>query len=100
MAYYIVPTGNETAGIYEMFKYVTNVATEGLFFLVMIIVIWIIAFLATKQYSNSRAFFFASFFCSILSMILATLDLLAPRFMYLFIIFTAIGFVWLKLETG
>lgn len=98
MAYYTEPTGNDTKGVFEFFNYVNATATGGLFFPVIIFVIWIISFLAIKQYSTSRAWTFASFFCSVLSIILAVMNLIAPVFMYFFIIFTAIGLVWLKLE--
>jgi len=95
--YYTPPTGNETAGFYELFGFI-NRTTSSIFFFTMLIAIWVISFLSMKQYSNSRAFFFASFFCAILSIVAAVLDYLAPRYMYLFIILTAIGLIWLKLD--
>lgn len=98
MTYYTEPVANDTTGIYEFFSYINNTATEGLFFAVIIFVIWIVAFLAVKQYSTSRAWTFASFFCAVLSIILAILNVLSSKLMYFFIIFTAIGLVWLKLE--
>jgi hypothetical protein len=96
--YYIVPTGNETAGMYEIFKFVGVSATEGLLFPVMLLVIWIVSFMALKQYSTSRAFAFASFFCTILGIFLAVMDLMAPKWMYLLVFLTVVGLVWLKLE--
>lgn len=98
MVYYQVPTGNETAGLYEIFKYIGGTATEGLFWSVILLVIWVISFLALKHYSTSRAWTFASFFCAVLGIILAVMDYLAPKWMYLAIILTIVGFVWLKLE--
>jgi len=98
MAYYPTPTNNDTQGIYEYFNYVNNVA-DGLFFPVIIFVIWFISFFAIKQYSTSRAWTFASFFCSILAMTLTVLNLINSKFMYAFFIATVIGFVWLKLES-
>ena len=99
MSYYNIPTGNQTAGFYEIFKYVSGDVTNGLFFPVILLVVWIIAFLGLKQYSTSRAWTFASFFCAILSIIMGVLDLINPRWMYLTIMMTLIGFIWLKLET-
>lgn len=96
--YYVQPTGNETKGFYELFGYIGRTATEGLFWPVILLVIWIVSFLAMKQYSTSRAWTFASFFCSILAIPLAVLDYIAPKWMYLVIMLTLIGFVWLKLE--
>ena len=98
MSYYQVPTGNETNGFYELFKYIGISATAGLFWPVMLLVIWIVSFMAFKNYSTSRAWTFASFFCSILGIMLATLDYMAPNWMYLTIFMTLVGFVWLKLE--
>jgi len=97
MAYYPVAAGNDTSGIYEFFRFV-NTTSDGLFFTVILFVVWIIGFLAIKQYSTPRAWTAASFLCAILSILLTVVDLVAPRFMYVFLILTAIGLVWLKLE--
>ena len=97
--YFAVPNYNQTAGFYEIFKFVGVTSTAGLFWPVMLMVTWVISFMALKGYSTSRAFTFASFFCSVLGIIMATLDFMAPRWMYLSIMLTLIGFVWLKLET-
>ena len=95
--YYTQPTGNETKGFYEIFGYIGSV-TGGLFWPIMLFVVWIIAFMALKQYSTSRAWTFASFFCGVLGIFLAVLDYMSPRWMYLFVFLTLVGFVWLKLE--
>ena len=100
MAYYNVPTGNETNGLYELFKFIGVTATGGLFWPVMLLVIWIVGFMAMKQYSTSRAWTFASFFCAILGIMLGVMDYISPKWMYLCIFLTVIGFVWLKLETN
>lgn len=96
--YYPMPTGNQTEGLYEIFKYVGVTATGGYFFPVILLVIWIVSFLALKQYSSSKAFTFASLFCSILGIMLAVLDLMSPRWMYMVVFMTVVGLVWLKLE--
>lgn len=98
MTYYNTPTGNETSGFYEIFKFVAIDTTEGLFFPVILFVIWLVAFMGLKGYSNSRAWTFASFMCTILGMMMAVLDLISPKWMYLTVFLTVIGFVWLKLE--
>lgn len=94
---YPVPTLNDTAGAFEYFNFVNNSA-DGLFFPAILLVIWIIVFLASKGFSSSRAWTFASFVTMVLSILLAVADLVAPRYMYLAIFLTAIGAVWLKLE--
>lgn len=96
--YYSTPTYNDTAGVYEMFHWINASPSEGLFFPIILFVIWIVSFLALKQYSTARAWTFASFFCSILSIMMAVLDLINSKIMYLCIFLTLVGFVWLKLE--
>jgi len=100
MTYFVTPTGNDTAGFYELFKFVAVSGTDGLLWPVMLLVIWVVSFMAFKNYSTSRAWTFASFFCSILGIMMAVLDYMAPVWMYLCIILTVIGFVWLKLEAN
>ena len=99
MVYYDVPTGNETAGMYELYKYIGVKATAGLFWPVMLLVIWIVAFISLKNYSTSRAWTFASMLSAVLSIFMAVMDYISPRWMYLCIFLTAIGLVWLKLDT-
>ena len=98
MVYFTTPTVNETKGFYELFQFIGISATEGLFWPVMLLVIWVVSFMAFKNYSTSRAWTFASFFCSVLGIILAVLDYMSPNWMYLCIFLTLVGFVWLKLE--
>lgn len=98
MTYYNTTLTNESLDIYGIFKLVGSEPTGGLFWAVILLVIWVISFMALKQYSTSRAWTFASFFCSILSIFLVLMEYLAPKWMYFVIILTLIGFVWLKLE--
>lgn len=81
-------------GIFEL----VNSNTEGYFFPVIIMIIWVITFVATKQFSSAKAFTYASFLGMILSIILSVIDLMSPRWMYLMIVLTAMGAVWLKFE--
>jgi hypothetical protein len=96
--YYATPTYNDTAGMYEFFGWVNRSPSEGLLFPILLLVIWIVSFLSLKEYSTARAWTFASFFCSIISILLAVIDYINPKFMYLCIFLTVVGFVWLKLE--
>lgn len=95
--YYTPPTQNESTGILELFTYVNN-TVDGLFFLVMLFIVWIVTFIATKNYSSDRAFTYASFICIVLAIPLAVLNLIGPQWMYLFMILTGVGVVWLKLS--
>ncbi len=94
------PTSNETIGIYEYFQYVNDIATGGLFFPLILSVIWIIVFINTLPFKAPRAWTIASFLTTSLSMILAVLNLVNVKYMYLSMFFLAIGAVWLKLDTN
>jgi len=96
---YDMPTMNDTGGIYEIFRF-TNAQADGFFLPVILLVIWILIFMATKQYSASKAWTAASFVTGLLAIPLAILELIAPRYMYLAIFLTVAGFLWLKLEDG
>ena len=97
MAYYVEPTSNDTIGIFEFFNYVNSVA-GGLFFPVILLVIWIVTFVGTKQYTTSRAWTIASTIISFISIPLAVAGLIAPRWMYMSFVLLAVGVLWLKLE--
>lgn len=94
---YTTPTINDTQGFFEYFSYINSVA-GGIFLPVMLLVVWIVVFIASKGFSTSRAWTFASFMTMILSMILAVMDLVSPRYMYLALFMVGAGAVWLKLE--
>ena len=98
MAYYVEPTSNDTLGFYEFFNYINETATGGLFFPVILLVIWVITFIGTKQYSTSRAWTSASVVSGFLSIPLAIGGLISPRWMYLLFVFIAAGVLWLKIE--
>lgn len=90
-------TINDTKGFTEFFKYV-NVVSDGLFFPLSLLSIWVIIFFAFKNFGSSRSWTTASAICAFLSIPLAVAGLMAPRFMYLCIFLFAMGVVWLKLE--
>lgn len=97
--YYAPPNRSDTEGFFELARY-TNTVSGGALFPMLLMAVWMIVFIATKQFSGSKAFTYASFVCAILSIPLALLELLNPRFMYAFGILLAIGIIWLKLEGG
>ena len=98
MVYYELPDTNQSSGIYDMFKFIGGTPTGGLFWASMLLVIWVITFMAIKQYSTSKAWTYSSFFCSILAIFMAVMNYLSPKWMYLTIFMTLVGFIWLKLE--
>jgi len=99
------PNQTDMIGIFELFRYINN-SVEGLFFPVMLLVIWIVSFIALlfsgsiERPSAAKAWTFASFFVTILSMPLVILGLVAQRYMYISIILLGIGALWLILESG
>lgn len=103
--WFIEPNSSDTGGAFQFFRF-TNNAVEGLFFPVILLVIWVISF-TTMLFSGSymrpsaaKAWTFASFFTMILSIGLVVLDLVAPKWMYVAIVLTGIGVLWLIIEQG
>lgn len=99
MAFYPMPTNNQTQDITSFFGYV-NTLTDGLFFAMLMMVIWVIIFIASKQYDTPRAWTAASLICSFLAVPLSVGGLLAPWIMYMLFVFSAGGLLWLKLDKG
>ena len=110
---YVMPNASDTKGMFELFRYINNIQRVGqaepigLFFPVMLLVIFFISFISLLGFgysrgttSASKALTFSSFFVSILAMMLATMNLLAHRWMYLSIIATGLGAIWLILENA
>lgn len=91
----IYPQPNGT--IWGMDSYITYiVSVESMFFVVLLAVIWIIIFVATKSYSSSRAFTYASFISFILAVPITLMGWMATKFMYLALLFLAIGLIWIR----
>jgi len=104
MTWYEMPNATDSQGLYEFFGYV-NKLSNSLFFPVMLVVVWFISFVGTfnvlgrDRPAGARAFTFASFLISVLSIMLAIMGFLASKFMYLSFILVAIGVLWLKAES-
>ena len=100
--YYPVPSANDTRDMLSIFQWISNFATEGLFFPVMILVIWVVQFIGVLAEGRraSRAFVFASFSATILSIILGILAMMAQKWIYLLILMTSLGIFWIKLATA
>lgn len=90
---YAAPNGT-IWGLDSYMNYVVGV--EPLFFPVILAVIWIIVLVATKSYSTSRAFTYASFVAFILSVPIVILGWMANRYMYLALIMTAAGIIYIR----
>ena len=97
--YYDVPNITDTRDFLSVFQFISNEATQGLFFPVMIFVIFIVQFIGVLSEGRpaSRAFVFASFTATILSIILGILAMMAQKWIYLLILMVSLGAFWIKL---
>lgn len=94
--YYSYPNATDSESFFTLFRYV-NTGVEGVLASGLLFVIWGIAFIAGKQFGTEKAFTFASFFAAILAIPLAVFGFINPAIMYIFLILTAGGAVWIKL---
>lgn len=100
--YYPIPTPNQTRDLLEIFRFVSNDLTGGLFFPLIILAIWVIQFIGVLAEGRpaSRAWVFASFSATILSIILGILALMESKWIYLLIIGVSLGAFWIKLSSA
>lgn len=101
---YAMPNVTATSGLLGFTSYI-NDSAGGLFFPVTLLCIFVIIFISLlssegRYNSGSRAWTFSSFVTFILALPLATLGLLASKFMYLSIIMLGLGAVWLVLSNS
>jgi hypothetical protein len=81
-------------GAKSYFDWVQEVS-NGSFFASILLGLFIIMFMIFKgATSNGKAFIGASFICMVFAILLTTLGWLAPMYMYITIVLTAIGAVW------
>lgn len=101
MVYQVLNT-TDTQDLYTLFRYINNSATEGLFFPIMLLVIWSIGFLGVLADGKplSRGFTFSSFICSIIAILLVIMNVLNPMYMYFLFVLTAIGIFWSYTTSG
>ena len=95
-----VPNTTQTQDIFEIAKFVNNDASGGIFFPIMLLVVWMIAFIGSISEGRGaiRAWIYANFACSILAIILGLLGFLQATFIYFFIILLAFGVLLAKLQ--
>ncbi len=99
--WYNLSNASDATDLFHYFSYVNNIA-DGLFFPVILLVVWVISFMATFTLGGSKnvakGFIFSTFFVTILGSMLAIMGLLNPKYMYLPIILLAFGVLWLRLS--
>ena len=100
--YYPVANTSDTRDILSIFQFVSNSLTDGLFFPIMILVIWVVQFIGILSEGRpaSRAWVFASFTATILSIILGILALMEQKWIYLLVIGVSLGAFWVKLASA
>ena len=102
MSHYPTATANETADLFSIFQFVNNKATEGLFFPLMVLTIWLIAFIGAIAEGRpaSRAFIFSSFISTVLGILLSIMGFLSVTYVYFLILLIAFGIFWIRLESA
>ncbi len=97
-----IPNVNETGDLLSIAQYSNNIALGGILFPVILLVIWIIAFVGSiaENRQASRAFVFSSFFCSVLGMMLAVLNLLNMTYVYFLFLMVGLGLFWINLANA
>lgn len=100
--YYPIPNVTDTRDMLSIFQWISDSATGGLFFPIMILVIWVVQFIGVlaEGRSASRAWVFASFTATILSIILGILAMMAQKWIYLLVLMVSLGIFWLKLASS
>ena len=100
MAHFPTPTVNETTDMFEIFKFVNNRASEGLFFPVIILVIWFVAFIGSIAEGRpaSRAWIFASFICSVLGALVVLMGFMNQNYLFFLVLNIAFGIAWVYLS--
>lgn len=101
-SYYPVPDVNNTKDLLSIFQFVNNELTGGLFFPIILLVIWAIQFISVLAENRpaSRAWVLASFTATILSIMLGILALMEQKWIYLLIIGVSLGAFWIKLASA
>lgn len=102
-SYFPTPGFNDTQDLLSIFQFVaSDGVTGGLFFPIMIFVIWVIQFVGVLAESRpaSKGFVFASFTATILSIMLGILALMESKWIYLLIVMVSLGAFWIKLSTS
>jgi hypothetical protein len=98
MSYYEVLNNTDTEDMFSLFRYVNNVA-DGLFFPLILLAIFAITLIGSVLTGKPayRGFTYASFVCSILSILLVLMNFLNKQYMYLSFFLVAIGLLWIRL---
>lgn len=99
---FTLPTINDTQDIFSIFKFVNDSASGGIFFPIILLVVWVIAFVGSIVEGKEavRAWIYASFVSAILGILLGVMGLLARQWIYLLILLLAFGVFWIRLQNA
>lgn len=102
MATFPVPNATDMQDLESIFGWVNGTATGGIFFPVILLVVWAVTFIGSIAEGRqvSRGWIWANFSCAILGIILGLLGFLQPSYIYFFIILLAFGLIWFKLSNS
>jgi hypothetical protein len=91
----------DASNAYTLFSFVNN-GVGGIFMPMMLLVIWIVAFIGAIADGRqaSRGFIFASFIVSILAIPLALIGFLNTQYMYFSFLLVGIGLIVYKLQNA
>ena len=89
---------SDTQNIQTLMNF-ANVVSGGILWPIMLLTVWAIWVLGSVFIGKPiyRAFLFASFFCSIISILFVIMNWLNTGFMYFLFLMTAVGLIWTKL---
>lgn len=96
------PTVNDTQDMFSLFRFINDSASDGLFFPIILLSIWAIAFIGSIVEGKEavRAWIYASFVCSILGILAGIMGFLGRQWIYLLILFLAFGIFWIRLQNA
>jgi len=94
--YEYISTNESIEGINGLASYVNNVS-DGIFFPLTLLGLFIIMFVTSSRFGIARGFVFSSFFCSILAIFLVVGGMLNPNYMYFLFVLLAGGLMALRL---
>lgn len=94
------PMNNTDAVDFLNLSIYVNEISNGIFWIVMLAVIWIVLFFSGLGVgkSASRGWTLASFICSIIGTMMAVLNLINSKFVYLLVLMIGFGLIWMRFE--
>jgi len=97
---FTLPTVNDTQDLFSVFKFINDTSSGGLFFPIILLSIWVIAFIGSIVEGKEavRAWIYASFISGILGILLGVIGLLEKQWIYLLILLLAFGVFWIRLQ--